>query len=94
VDEYLCYWIALESLDNLLPQDVTELPRAQCAKYGYAFDNCPDGGQDPGIFATASPLYGIEKLARDTGLPAEEFRKLTKLRGKIFHGGAALLVTG
>ncbi len=93
VDEYVCYWIALEALDNLLPQDVTELPRAKCAKCGYAFDNCPDCGQDPGIFATASPLYGIEKLARDTGLPAEEFRKLRKLRGKIFHGGAALLVT-
>ena len=93
VDEYVCYWIALEALDDLLPRDITELPRAKCARCEYAFNNCPNCGQDPGIFATASPLYAIGKLARDTGLPEEEFRKLRKLRGKIFHGGAALLVT-
>ena len=93
VDEYVCYWIALEALDDLLPRDITELPRAKCAKCEYVFDNCPNCGEDPRIFATTSPLYGIEKLARDTGLPAKEFRKLRELRGKIFHGGAAILVT-
>jgi len=94
VDEYVCYWIALEALDGLLPQSMTELPRAKCRKCKRPVDICSHCGEDPKIFATTSPLYGIEKLARDTGIPAEEFRKLRKLRGKIFHGRAALLVKG
>lgn len=87
-DEYICYWIALEALDDLLPQDASEFPRRKCAKCGYAFDTCPNCGKDPEIFATTSPLYGIERLARDAGLSTEEFRKLRRLRGKILHSGA------
>jgi hypothetical protein len=93
VDEYVCYWIALEALNDLLPQNITELPRAKCHKCKWPIDICPNCGKDPGVFGTTSPLYGIEKLAQDTGLSAKEFRRLKELRGKIFHGRAALLVT-
>jgi hypothetical protein len=93
VDEYVCYWIALEALDDLPPQDVTELPRAKCAKCERQIDICPFCKDDPKVFATISPLYGIEQLAQDTGLSEDEYHILRSLRNKIFHSIAALRVT-
>lgn len=93
IDEYVYYWIALEALNDLLPQAVTQLPRAKCAKCKRLIDICPYCKDDPKVFATISPLYGIEQLAKDTGLSKEEFHDLRKLRAKIFHSGVALRVT-
>jgi hypothetical protein len=93
VDEYICYWIALEALDHLLPRDITELPRAKCAKCERQIDICPFCKDDPKVFATISPLYGIEQLAQDTGLSEEEYHTLRSLRNKVFHSIAALRVT-
>lgn len=93
VDEYVCYWIALEGLDDLLPQNVTELPRPKCAACKRPIEICPYCKDDPKVFATISPLYGIEQLAQDTGLSEEEYHTLRSLRNKVFHSGAALRVT-
>lgn len=93
IDEYICYWIALEGLDDLLPQNVTALPRSECAECKRPIEICPYCKGDPKVFATISPLYGIEQLAHDTGLSEDEYRALRGLRNKVFHSRAALRVT-
>jgi len=92
IDEYICYWIALEALGHLLTRDISEPLRVKCAECGYSFDTCPNCGKNPRIFASTSPLYEIEKLALDTGLSKKEFSELRRLRAKILHSGSALRV--
>lgn len=92
-DEFIYYWLALEALDDLLPQEETQFPRKKCAECGQDIDICPYCKGDPKAYATTSPLYGIKQLAHDAGLSKNEFRDLVKVRAKIFHASAALRAT-